>query len=151
VIGRSWPWPEEVQFVIGTPAAEVETAASRKSLPLTIERPDAVFNLQRALLLLNALQFRRYEDLREAFRDRWHQPVRMGGVPGLEEALTLDHPAVLGACLSGSGPSIALFTRDRQQPEAAALLADIYQRLGVPYTIRELSAHQPARELSGTL
>ena len=37
---------------------------------------DAVFNLQRALLLVRALETGRYGDLREALRDRWHQPAR---------------------------------------------------------------------------
>jgi homoserine kinase len=63
-------------------------------------------------------------------------------VPGLPEALALDHPSVLGACLSGSGPSIAILASDRHE-EAAALLAGIYKVLGVAYTIRTLSAHQP--------
>jgi hypothetical protein len=44
--------------------------------------------------------------------------------------------------LSGSGPSIALLAADRHA-EAASLLADIYRRLDVAYTIRTLSAHQP--------
>ncbi len=37
---------------------------------------DAIFNLQRALLLVHALDSGRYDDLREALSDRWHQPAR---------------------------------------------------------------------------
>ena len=142
VEARAWSWPDDLRLVVGTPEAEVETAAARKVLPQTVSLGDAVFNLQRALLLVRALDSGRLGDLREALADRWHQPTRQAFVPGLAEALALDHPAVLGACLSGSGPSVALFATERHD-EAAALLAGIYKRLGVAYTIRTLSAHPP--------
>ena len=103
---------------------------------------DAIFNLQRALLLVHALRTGRYDDLREAMRDRWHQPARRRSCPGLAEALALDHPAVLGVCLSGAGPSIVALATDGAA-KAASLLGEMYRRLGLPCTIRTLSAHQP--------
>jgi homoserine kinase len=142
VEARAWSWPESVKLVVGTPESQLETAAARKILPQTVSLRDAVFNLQRALLLVRALDSGRFDDLREALGDRWHQPTRQAFVPGLPEALALDHPSVLGVCLSGSGPSIAILASDRHE-EAAALLAGIYKGLGVAYTIRTLSAHQP--------
>jgi homoserine kinase len=145
VEARAWPWPAELRLVVGTPETQLETAAARKILPGFVTLPDAVFNLQRALLLVRALDTGRFGDLREALGDRWHQPTRQGFVPGLREALALDHPAVLGACLSGSGPSIALLATDRHE-EAAALLAGIYKQLGVAYTIRTLSAQPPVQD-----
>jgi homoserine kinase len=142
VEARTWAWPASLRLVVGTPESQLETAAARKILPQTISLRDAVFNLQRALLLVRALDSGRFDDLREALRDRWHQPTRQAFVPGLPEALALDHPAVLGVCLSGSGPSIAVLSANRHE-EAAAELASIYKRLDVAYTIRTLSAHQP--------
>jgi homoserine kinase len=142
VEARAWAWPNDLQLVVGTPEAQLETAAARKILPQSVSLRDAVFNLQRAILLVRALETGRFGDLREAMGDRWHQPTRQAFVPGLPEALAIDHPAVLGVCLSGSGPSIALLTHERAE-EAARLLADIYERLPVAYTIRTLSAHQP--------
>jgi homoserine kinase len=131
-----------VQLVVATPGVELETAHARKVLPDTVSLRDAVYNVQRALLLVHALQSGRYGDLREALRDRWHQPSRARLVPGLREALELDGDAVLGACLSGSGPSIVVFTNGRAA-EARSALSAIYDRLGLPSTIRVLSAHQP--------
>jgi homoserine kinase len=143
VTARAWPWPADVGFVVATPGAELATSVARRMLPQSIPLKDAVFNLQRALLLVRALESGRYDDLREALRDRWHQPARQSSVPGLAEALALDHPAVLGVCLSGAGPSIAALTGGREA-EAAELLGGIYTKLGLPYTIRCLSAHQPS-------
>ena len=38
----------------------------------------------------------------------------------LREALAIDHPAVLGVCLSGSGPSIVALAVPGREQEAAA-------------------------------
>ena len=72
---------------------------------------------------MRAVDSGRYGLLREAMRDRWHQPARARYVPGLPEALALDHPAVLGVCLSGAGPSIAMLAAPARASEAAAELA----------------------------
>jgi homoserine kinase len=142
VDARAWAWPEDLRLIVATPGAELETSVARKVLAPTVSLRDAVFNLQRALLFVRALDTRQYEDLREALKDRWHQPTRQAYVPGLAAALALDHPAILGVCLSGSGPSVAVLAADRYD-EAAAALAGVYTPLGVPYTIRALSAQQP--------
>jgi len=143
VLARSWAWPADIQIVVATPDAELETAHARRVLPTEITMRDAIFNLQRALLMVHALGSGHYRDLREALRDRWHQPVRAALVPGLNEALELEDDAVLGACLSGAGPSIVMFTAGRAA-ETRTRLGEIYQRLGMASTIRVLAAHQPA-------
>jgi homoserine kinase len=142
VLTSAWPCPPDLRFVVATPDAELETAFARTVVPQTIPLRDAIFNLQRALLFVRALETGEYRWLREALRDRWHQPARAQYVPGLAEALALDHPAVLGVCLSGAGPSIAVLATDDAE-SAAAALRDIYVRIGLPCTIRTLSAHAP--------
>jgi homoserine kinase len=144
VIARSWDWPADIRFVVGTPAAALLTKDARGALPDTIPLRDAVANLQRALLLVRALETGQYDDIREALRDRWHQPARAALVPGLEDALAIDHPAVLGVCLSGAGPSILVLAAPGRSDEAAALLSGIYRRQSVPHTIRNLAAHPAA-------
>jgi homoserine kinase len=142
IVARSTRWPEAVRLVVATPELALHTSHARRVLPETVTLRDAVFNLQRALLFVRALDSGRYEDLREAMRDRWHQPARAPLVPGLAEAIALEDPAVLGVCLSGAGPSIVALATDGA-PKAAALLGQLYERLGVPCTMRTLSAHQP--------
>jgi homoserine kinase len=143
VLTSSWRWPDQLRFVVATPEAELETKFARQVLSPSIDRRDAVFNLQRALLLVRALETGRYDHLREALRDRWHQPARARYVPGLADALALDHPSVLGVCLSGAGPSIAAVAAAGRQDEASEQLRRIYDRIGVPCTIRTLSARAP--------
>ena len=143
VDGRAWAWPDDLRMIVATPNAELETAVARKVLPQNVSLRDAVFNLQRALLLVRALETGRYADLREALGDRWHQPTRQTFVPGLTEALKLEHPSILGVCLSGSGPSIAVLATAAHAADAAIAFGEVYQRLGHTCTIRTLSAHQP--------
>ncbi len=142
VTAHAWPWPALLRFVVATPHVPLATAQARRVLPQTVPLRDAVYNLQRALLLIRVLETGRYDELREALRDRWHQPFRAPLVPVLAEALALDHPAVLGVYLSGAGPSIVALSAGREE-EVAAVLAALYDRVGVPCTIRTLDAHQP--------
>jgi homoserine kinase len=129
--------------VAATPERPLATRDARAVVPDRITMADAVFNLQHALLLVRALEDERYDDLKEAFRDRWHQPSRAALVPALHEALALDDPSILGVCLSGSGPTIVAIARPGDEVEAARILDDLYRGLQVPVTIRTLGAHQP--------
>ena len=142
VTARSSRWPEAVKLVVATPDMGLHTSHARRVLPTQVPLKDAIFNLQRALLLVHALRSGRYDDLREALKDRWHQPARAALVPGLAEAIAFDDPAVLGVCLSGAGPSIVALTTDGSV-KATSLFDDMYTRLGLACTIRTLSAHQP--------
>ena len=151
VIARSWPWPDDIRMIVATPERTLATTAARAVLPETIPLRDAVANLQRALLLVRAIETSRHDDLREALKDRWHQPAREPLVPGLKEALALEDRSILGACLSGAGPSVVAFARPGYADQAAAALGGVYRRLGVPHTIRTLAAHQAAMPTPPTL
>jgi homoserine kinase len=62
-------------------------------------------------------------------------------VPMLGEVLALDDPAVLGAFLSGAGPSVAVLARHDVE-HVQQTLASMYERAGVEATVRTLKAHQ---------
>ena len=140
-----WDWPDEVRFVIATPHTGLATAKARAALSPTISRTDAVFNLQRVLSLVHALQHGEYDRLREALEDRWHQPARAALVPHLEAVLAIDDAEVLGAYLSGAGPSVAVLAR-RDFARIERLLASTCEAAGTPVTVRTLAAHQPLRQ-----
>jgi len=141
VVALSMPWPEAIRFVVLTPSLGLDTTASRRALPKQIRREDAVFNLQRVALLVQALHSREYSLLREALRDRCHQPFRLVLVPGLEETLELEHPDLLGVCLAGAGPSI-LALAEKNVTAVQELLANAYRPLGIPFQVRTLRAYQ---------
>ena len=142
-VAMRWTWPDEVRLIVATPAVGLATAKARAALPDHVSRADAIFNLQRVLSLVHALQHREYDRVREAVNDRWHQPARASLVPLLGEVLAIEDPDVLGAFLSGAGPSVALLVTGNV-PRVEQLLASMYQRGGVDATVRTLTVHQGA-------
>jgi homoserine kinase len=133
-----WSWPAELRIVVGTPAEGLTTARARAALPDVVPRADAIFNLQRVVALVHALQHREYAHVRDAVRDRLHQPARAALVPVLDEALAVEDPEVLGAFLSGAGPSVAMLARDEAAGRVSGLLRALYERAGVAATVRVL-------------
>ena len=141
VYATTFRWPESLAFIVVTPDIPLATADSRKVLPSFVSRADVVFNLQRITLLLQLLQSGNFSLLKQALADRLHQPFRQKLVPGLEQALHLEHEDLLGICLSGSGPSIVALAQDNLD-EVSELLASVYEPLEIDYTIRTLNVHQ---------
>lgn len=99
--------------VLAIPEHEVNTVDARRVLPAKVSHADAVFNLTRSSLVVAALVSGDFDLLQEAMRDRLHQPYRARLVPGMHEALDAAlSVGAHGACLSGSGPTIAAFVSD---------------------------------------
>jgi homoserine kinase len=136
------PWPARVRVVIATPRVGLATAKARGVLPSTLSRADAVFNVQRTALLLQAVHTGQLDAMAAALDDRLHQPYRAPLVPGLAEALAFRHPTVLGAFLSGAGPSIGAFVLD-DAGAAERFFSELYARLGLACAVRTLDVHQP--------
>jgi homoserine kinase len=143
-----WRWPAEIRLVVATPEAGLATSKARAALPATIPRVDAIFNLQRVLALVHALQSGDDAALRDAVRDRLHQPARAALVPCLTEVLALEDEAILGAFLSGAGPSMALLAR-RDHARLEALVTSVYERAGCPVAVRTLSVHHFSTAMAG--
>jgi homoserine kinase len=133
-------WPEELAFVVLTPEVSLATSEARRVLPTVVPRHDAVFNIQRVALFLQVLQSGNYELLKQSMADRLHQPFRQSLVPGLENALNLEHDDLLGMCLSGAGPSIVAIA-ERNLNHIERLLSSAYASTEIPYQVRHLRAH----------
>lgn len=141
VHATKFPWPEALGLVVLTPSISRDAGSVAARLPNSVSREDLVFNLQRVALLLQSLRSGNFSLLKHALDDRVHQPFRESVVPGFAEALSLQHPDLLGICLSGSGPSIVALA-ERNLWEIGDLLATIYQRSRIDYQLRILDAHQ---------
>jgi homoserine kinase len=136
-----WPWPSAWRVIVATPEAELATARSRRALPKALSLADAVFNIQHVALMLGALHSGRVADMREALRDRAHQPYRQRLVPGLRRLLSLRHPDVIGTCLSGAGPSVAVFASGNTAA-VESLVRRTYAKERIPCTVRALEVHR---------
>jgi homoserine kinase len=101
--------PHRFGVAVVVPDFDLPTSKSRGVLPTCYSKDDAVFNVQRAALLVAALATGSTSAFPCALEDRFHQPYRVALVPGLEEVLKLRAPGLLGCALSGAGPSILVF------------------------------------------
>ena len=101
--------PERFGLAVVVPDFPLPTSQARAVLPNCYTRQDAIFNVQRAALLIAALATGTISAFPTALEDRFHQPYRAPLVPGLDECLRLRAPGLLGCALSGAGPSILVF------------------------------------------
>ncbi|MDT7921038.1 MAG: homoserine kinase [Meiothermus sp.] len=127
------PSPRGLRFVLGVPAYEVPTPLARAALPQTIPHADAVFNLARSALWPAALYAGRLDALREAAKDRLHQPYRAHLMPGLEAALERVYAAgALAAFVGGAGPTLAALS---ETPHIEAIRLAMQDYVGQGFTL----------------
>jgi homoserine kinase len=123
----------EVHVALAVPDLPVSTDAARAELPTHVSMADAVFNLQRTPLVVEALRTGDYELLNQVMDDRLHQASRLKRIPGGRAAWF----AALGAgaaavAVSGSGPSlIAFVSLAADASRIARVMAEAFAAEGV--------------------
>jgi homoserine kinase len=109
-------WP----LLLAIPDQPLSTEKARGVLPAQYSRADAVTNIQNSMLLLAAFTQGRHDLLSAALEDRIHQPYRAALCPLLPCLQELKcREGILGAALSGAGPSVLIFL-DPRSPLARA-------------------------------
>lgn len=130
----------DLQFVFCVPSAALPTKLARKVLPKSYTRDDVVFSLSHAIMLTALLHGGSTRLLSEAMQDRIHQPYRAPLVPGLAEALEAAEDAgALGACFSGSGPTVlAIIDRSVSQEKVGQAMSRAFSARGIASEILPL-------------
>lgn len=145
VVAVKLDWPRELRAVFVVPEFHLVTEAARAILPAALSRQDAIFNIQRVALFEAAIVTRRYELLREAMRDRLHQPARQRLVPGLEQILELPaRPGLRGISLSGAGPTIVAFA-DSHEEQIGEEISAIFSKHNIKSHVRVLEINTEGR------
>ena len=106
---------------IAVPKFHLPTQTAREALPECITMKDAVFNIGRAVLVVDALRRGDLDLLGQVMVDRLHQPYRFKLIPGC--LLALDAAKTAGAkaaALSGAGPGILAFA----EPDVISAVAE---------------------------
>jgi homoserine kinase len=107
-------WP----LLLAVPEQSLSTEEARRVLPAQYSRADAVANVQNSMLLLAAFTQGRPDFLAAALDDRIHQPYRAALCPLLPSLQELKGKGgILGAALSGAGPSVLIFLDPRASPQ----------------------------------
>ena len=129
-----------VDVALAVSQIEYSTSAARAELPTYVALADAVYNMGRAALVVEALRRGDLDLLGKAMDDRLHQAQRLERMPGGPEAMAAAREAGAAAvAVSGSGPSLIAFPAPGAAVDdvAAAMVASL-ARAGVrsrPFTL----------------
>jgi len=138
--------PVDLRVILAIPDFSLNTEEMRKILPSKVSLTDAVFNLSRSALLVNALQTSDWGVLAEAMEDKLHQPFRAPFIPGIEEMFSqIKRTGLAGVALSGSGPTVVSLTKRSAEKITSKIMKDTFLRAGINCRILVLEA-----DLEGT-
>ena len=100
----------EVHVALVVPELPFSTKAARAGLPEEVSMEDAVFNLGRTPLVVEALRTGDLELLHDVMEDRLHQAARLKLIPGAQIAwVAAQRAGAAAVAISGSGPSLVAF------------------------------------------
>lgn len=129
IITRRYEIPDW-SIVIVKPNVEWLTKVARAVLPKSISRADAVFNIGRAALVVDALRNGDLDLLQKVMEDRLHQTYRLkhisGGVSAYKTAKQFG-----AAALSGAGPSIICFIPPEKAEQAKTEIMFRFEERGI--------------------
>ena len=140
VVYRKLKWPSDWNIMVCVPDYELATDIARSVIPKEIPLKDAIFNLKRSAMFVQAVNSADEELMKLALTDKLHQPYRMKLVPGLSEIIeNLKHEEdVLGCVLSGAGPAVLVITKGHSQEKIKDIIRNTWLDLNVKSDIQVL-------------
>lgn len=129
IITKRYEVPE-FTVVLVKPLVDWPTRTARAVLPKSVSRADAIHNIGRAALVIDALREGNFDLLQKVMDDRIHQPYRLkhisGGMAAYKAAKSFG-----AAALSGAGPSIINFVPSEKAEQASQAIARVFQERGI--------------------
>ena len=144
IIYRKLDWPDDWAITVCIPDVELATEISRSVIPKEVPLEDAIFNLKRMGMFVNAVNKHDSDLMKLALTDRLHQPYRAKLVPGLKElSEAFKHEEdVLGCVLSGAGSSILIISKNNIVEKVTSTTLEIMENLNVKADVRNLKIEQ---------
>ncbi|MDD2923040.1 MAG: homoserine kinase, partial [Anaerolineales bacterium] len=129
IISRRYEIPEWTVVVV-KPNVEWLTKTARAALPKFISRADAIYNIGRTALVVDALRNGDLDLLQKAMDDRIHQPYRLKLIAGAASAYKTAKQFG-AAALSGAGPSIIAFVKPENAEETKRAIMSNFEEQGI--------------------
>lgn len=117
-------------IVIVKPDVEWLTKTARAVLPKSVPRADAIFNVGRAALVVDALKCGDLDFLQKVMDDRIHQSYRLKHITGGASAYKAAKQFG-AAALSGAGPSIITFVKPEHAEQAMRRIMFRFEERGI--------------------
>lgn len=123
-----------VALAVPKETLKVSTDATRRWLPESLKRTDAVSNQRALLTLLYGLRLGNREAIRAGFEDRLHVPHRKGMIVGYDDiAKAAMEAGAYGVTISGAGGTMIALGEGDMKPVANAM-AEAFSRHGMDAT-----------------
>ncbi|MEI8389022.1 MAG: homoserine kinase [bacterium] len=141
ILYKKIEWPDDWKIAACMPDYELATQISRSVLPEKVNMEDAIFNLKRSAMFVDALHTQDSELMRFALRDKLHHPYRSRLIPGFMEIKQdiAEMPDVIGTVISGAGPSIIVIYENNNFDEINKRINSVWEDLGVKVTVKKLN------------
>jgi len=120
----------ELTVVIVKPILDWLTRTARAVLPKSVSRADAIYNIGRTAMVVDALRNGDLDLLQKVMDDRIHQPYRLKHISGGSAAYKTAKKFG-AAALSGAGPSIINFVPLECAEQAKHEIEKIFQERGI--------------------
>ncbi len=147
VVARKIPVDARIRVTIALPDFYLSTKQARAALPKRVLRKDAVHNISRAALVVEALRNGDLNLLGKAMTDKLHQPYRLKLIPGAASAMRAAKEAGASAvALSGAGPSVIAFAA-KTEPMIGEAMKRAFEVAGVEARIFRLGATSRGAEI----
>ena len=129
IVARRYEVPA-LTIVIVKPDVRWQTHTARSVLPKSVSRADAIFNIGRTALVIDALRNCDLDLLQKVMVDRLHQSYRLKHIPaGLAAYKTARQFGA--AALSGAGPAIICFVPQENADPAREKIIDVFAKQGI--------------------
>lgn len=129
IITRHYEIPD-LTILIVKPQIEWLTKTARAVLPKSVSRADAIFNIGRAVAVVDALRCGDLDLLQKVMDDRIHQAYRLRHISG--SAAAYKTAKQFGAAaLSGAGPSIIVFVSSADAETARKKISGVFEERGL--------------------
>lgn len=149
VVYTKLDWPEEWAITVCIPDYELSTEISRSVLPKEVPMSDAIFNIKRMGMFMQAINNHDADLMKLALQDKLHQPYRIKLVPGLDKITDkLKHfDDVLGCVLSGAGPSIIIISLKNNLEKIKTVVKETWEDMNVKADIMTLPVEKQGAEI----
>lgn len=119
------------------PQIEIKTSLSRGILPQTVSLENAVKQWANVGSLVHALHTNDHHLFADSLKDYIVEPHRSKLIPKFDEVIkSAINAGALGGGISGSGPSIFTFSKNRETAENVSLAINkIYKKTAIPYHV----------------